>query len=59
MSAAHSSDNVIALAPYRAARLARRPAMPYVLWYPGVGFVVPNKSSMSSRQRIAGGPQIA
>lgn len=53
MSAARSSDNVIALAPYRAARSARRPAMPYVLWYPGVGYVMANQSTTRSRHAQA------
>jgi len=33
-------DNVIALAPYRMARLARRqPPRPYLMWIPNAGFV--------------------
>jgi hypothetical protein len=38
--AAERTDNVIALAPYRMARLAQghRPR-PYLMWYPNVGFV--------------------
>ena len=37
---AERPDNVIALAPYRMARLARRqPPRPYLMWYPQVGFV--------------------
>lgn len=33
-------DNVIALAPYRMARLARRqPPRPFLMWYPNLGFV--------------------
>ena len=37
--AAERPDNVIALAPYRMARLAQghRPR-PYLMWYPNVGF---------------------
>ena len=37
---AQRPDNVIALVPYRMARLAQRQApRPYLLWYPNVGFV--------------------
>jgi hypothetical protein len=41
MSAASNSNNVISLAMHRFAREARRTrrALPYLLWYPGVGFV--------------------
>lgn len=60
MSAARSSDNVIALAPYRAARSARRPAMPYVLWYPGIGYVMANQSMTPSRHgQATRGPRSA
>lgn len=38
--AAERPDNVISLAPYRMARLARRqPPRPYLMWHPQVGFV--------------------
>lgn len=37
---AERPDNVIALAPYRMAQLARRKApRPYLMWYPNVGFL--------------------
>jgi hypothetical protein len=61
MSAVKNSDNVIALAPYqaaRAARLVQRPALPYVLWYPGVGFMKSTASKASyPNQRTARGPE--
>jgi hypothetical protein len=60
MSAVTDSHNVIELAPFRAARLLRQPAKPYLLWYPGVGFVVPSNSRQSGiAQRQMQGPQLA
>ena len=60
MSAAQSPHNVIAFAPYRAARQARRPAMPYLLWYPGVGFVMQSSSGRPHNVvSTARGPQSA
>jgi hypothetical protein len=53
-------DNVIALAPYRAARQAsqRRPR-PYVMWYPNVGFVASAPTAAASIRplRTARGPE--
>jgi hypothetical protein len=59
MSPATDSDNVIQLAPFRAQRLARRPAKPYMLWYPGVGFVVPDNSPKQVRHGQRHSPQLA
>lgn len=62
MPAASGSNNVIAFAPYRAARLAHRPALPYVLWYPGIGFVkagAPVLDAPASRKRTLRGPDCA
>lgn len=64
MSAVTGPDNVIALAPYRAARAARlerRPTMPYVLWYPGLGFVRPAAGVANSGpgKRSMHGPESA
>lgn len=47
--AAERSDNVIALAPYRLARAARRqPPRPYLMWYPQVGFVPSQPASTAT-----------
>ncbi len=43
MNASETSRGVINLAEYRAVRVATRqrstPARPYLLWYPGVGYL--------------------
>lgn len=62
MPASNGSDNVIAFAPYRAARLAQRPALPYVLWYPGIGFIkagVPALDAPASLKRTLRSPDCA
>jgi hypothetical protein len=33
------SDKVVSLAAFRAVRAARQPARPFLMWYPGVGYV--------------------
>lgn len=49
---AERPDNVIALAPYRMARLARRQApRPYLMWYPNVGFIPSTRLGTPSQAR--------
>ena len=45
------SGNVVSLVAYRALRASQRPARPFLMWYPGAGFVrsdaQPNAHSVS------------
>ena len=59
--ASESRDNVIAFAPHQARRaIEQRQPRPYLLWYPHVGFVVPNAAVATlSHERIARAPERA
>jgi hypothetical protein len=33
------TEKVVSLAAYRAVRAARQPVRPFLMWYPGVGYI--------------------
>jgi hypothetical protein len=61
MTAGQDPDRIVNLSEYRAERqaaLRRRTApTPYILWYPGIGYlpVFPNASRMVSRAAVPAG----
>ena len=51
MSMSAAIDNVVAFAPYQARRtIQQRQPRPYVLWYPGLGFVQPASNITALRR---------